>query len=103
MEIRNERSFSEQVKSLEHPIDGANFSESQERLIAYNKSGLKLANESLAVSGLPFIETLQITDFEVLAHDENEDIEREVHQLYCLQLQKPPPVFVKIKYYYCAI
>ena len=46
------------------------------RVHHYNKNGLSTANENF--QKLPFIETQQVSDFEVNEHDENEDIEREV-------------------------
>jgi hypothetical protein len=53
----------------------------------YNKGGLVMANENLMVHKLPFIETLQICEFPVDEHDENEDIEREViHAFYYYRL-----------------
>jgi hypothetical protein len=43
----------------------------------YNKEGLLQAIESLG--SLPFIESLQLSEFAVDVHDENDDLEREVH------------------------
>jgi hypothetical protein len=47
-------------------------------MFPYNKEGLLKAVESLKVTSLPFVESMQICEFEAQIADENDDLQREV-------------------------
>ena len=47
----------------------------------YNREGLKDSVEGLATSSLPFVESMQVCEFEADIQDEHDDLQREVREV----------------------
>lgn len=64
----------EEKKTVKSPIPGGEVKEKS----TYNKQGLLHSLETIETANLPFIETLQICDFELDVQDQHDDLDREM-------------------------
>ena len=55
--------------------------ESKPKASVYNKDAMMQLAESMGVDSMPFIENMQISEYELAFQDENDDLEREVSNL----------------------
>lgn len=66
------------IRAAKEAPDQLMSTETKKQANAYNSEALLKCVEGMGTSSLPFLETLQISEFSLTEFDENDDLEREV-------------------------